>query len=47
MNININLTDDEMAALKKFMPMLEKVKKIVPPSILSVIHKVEKAMREG
>lgn len=40
--ITFNLSDKEEAAIKEWMPMLERFKTIVPISLLTVLEKIMK-----
>jgi len=43
-DVNISLTDEEMDSLVKYLPMLDKMKHLIPSSLLSVFHKVKEAI---
>jgi hypothetical protein len=45
--ITIHLTEDEMATLDRFTPFLEKIRGVIPEALLSIVHKVEKAVKES
>jgi len=44
--LSITLTEDEMATLDKFAPFIEQIKGVMPQGLVSIVHKVEAALRE-
>ncbi len=45
--LSIELTEDEMNAIHRFAPMIDAIRHIFPKELLSVVHKVEKAIKEN
>lgn len=43
---SIDLEDDEVAALKKFRPMLETFRHLIPAGLLSVVRKLEEGIKD-
>ena len=43
--LSIELTDDEMDAIERFAPMIDAIRHIIPQGLLSVVHKVEQAIK--
>jgi hypothetical protein len=43
--ITIHLTEDELATLNRFAPFIEKMKGIMPEGLMSIVHKVEAALK--
>lgn len=44
--LTIEVTDEEMAAIHQFTPMLDAIKNVLPSALLTVVHKVENAIKE-
>ncbi len=44
--ISIDLNEKEMEAIRKYFPMFDTMKALFPQELLSVVHKVEKAIKE-
>ncbi len=44
--LTITLTEDEMATLDRFAPFIEQVKAVMPAGLVTIVHKVEAAMKE-
>ena len=42
--VKVALSDKEMAAIKKAMPMLNALRHLIPEGLVSVVHKVEEAI---
>jgi len=45
-SITIQVTEDEIATLMRYAPFIEKLKDVMPQGLLSIVHKVERALRE-
>ena len=45
--LSIKLTEEEMDAIHRFAPMIDAIRHIIPQGLLSVVHKVEKAIKEN
>jgi hypothetical protein len=43
-DVNVSLTDEEVASIEKYLPMLDKMKHLIPNSLLSVFHKVKESL---
>lgn len=44
--LTIDVTQDELDAIHRFVPMLDNIRHIIPQGLLSVFHKVEAAIKE-
>ena len=44
--LSIELTEEEMDAIHRFAPMIDAIRHIIPQGLLSVVHKVEKAIKD-
>jgi len=45
--ISIHLTEEEMATLDRFAPFIEQIKSVMPAGLVSIVHKVEAALKES
>lgn len=46
MNINFDLSESEVKSLKEWIPKVQHFKAIIPPALLTLVHKVEQAIKE-
>ena len=44
--ISIDITDEEGKAIKSMLPALDKMRAFIPSQLLSVVHKLEQALKE-
>lgn len=44
--ISIDITDEEGKAIKSMLPTLDKMRAFIPSQLLSVVHKLEQALKE-
>ena len=44
--ISIDINDEESKAIKSMLPMLDKMRAFIPSQLLSVVHKLEQALKE-
>ena len=43
--ISIDITDEEGKAIKSMLPALDKMRAFIPSQLLSVVHKLEQALK--
>ena len=46
MKVNIDLSDSEIKSLKEWLPKIQHLKALIPAPLMSLVHKIEQAIKE-